>query len=107
MLTKLHAKPGTNYYDLGSSLGAAALSMRKNIDHEGCRIIAVDSSEAMISRSRDLIAKDDSSVPVDLICEDIRNIKISNASVVVLNFTLQFIGPVQRQNVILQRQENK
>jgi tRNA (cmo5U34)-methyltransferase len=100
MLTKLYAKPDTNYYDLGSSLGAAALSMRRNIEHSGCRIIAADNSEAMIKRSRELIAKDNSPVPVELLCEDIRNVTISNASVVVLNFTLQFINPAERGDVI-------
>ena len=44
--------------------------------------------------------KDISSVPVELHCEDIRNIKISNASLVVLNFTLQFINPDERIDVI-------
>ena len=100
LLTKLYAKPDTNYYDLGSSLGAASLSMRQNIRHEGCRIIAVDNSEAMIKRSRELIAKDNSSVPVDLSCQDIRNVTISNASVVVLNYTLQFIIPGERIDII-------
>lgn len=99
MLTKLYAKPDTNYYDLGSSLGAASLSMRRNIEHAGCRIIAVDNSEAMIKRSRELIDKDNSGIPVDLLCEDIRNVTISNASVVVLNFTLQFISPDERNSV--------
>lgn len=100
MLTKLYARPNSNYYDLGSSLGAASLSMRRNIQHEGCRIIAVDNSEAMIKRSRELIDKDNSSVPVELHCEDIRNINISNASLIVLNFTLQFINPDERIDVM-------
>jgi tRNA (cmo5U34)-methyltransferase len=100
MLTKIYAKPGTNYYDLGSSLGAASLSMRRNINHAGCKIIAVDNSKAMIKRSRQLIDKDKSAVPVELVCEDIRNVPISNASVVVLNFTLQFISPDGRNDLI-------
>jgi len=100
MLTKLYSKPDTNYYDLGSSLGAAALSMRRNIEHSGCSIIAADNSDAMIKRSRELIAKDNSPVPVELLCDDIRNVNVTNASVVVLNFTLQFISPGERESII-------
>jgi len=99
-LTKVHAKPDTNLYDLGSSLGAASLSMRRNIEHAGCNIIAVDNSEAMISRSSELLARDNSPVPVTLLCEDIRNVNITNASVVVLNYTLQFIAPEERDDLI-------
>jgi len=102
ILTKLYAKPGTNFYDLGSSLGASSLSMQQNITHPNCKIIAVDNSEAMIQRSRELLERSESSIPIELVCDDIRNIKIHNASVVVLNYTLQFIEPETR-GVIIQK----
>ena len=88
-----------NIFD-DSSLGAASLSMRRNIEYSGCNIIAIDNSEAMIKRSRELLSKDNSPVPVKLLCEDIRSINITNASVVVLNFTLQFISPGEREAII-------
>lgn len=100
MLTKLYAKPNSNFYDLGSSLGASALSMQQNIIHPNCKIIAVDNSETMIKRSKELLEKSKSSTPIDLICDDIRNINIENASVVVLNYTLQFIEPKAREMII-------
>ena len=100
MLTKLYAKPNSNFYDLGSSLGASALSMQQNITHPNCKIIAVDNSETMIKRSRGLLEKSESSTPIELVCDDIRNIHIENASVVVLNYTLQFIEPYAREMII-------
>lgn len=100
MLTKLYAKPNSNFYDLGSSLGASALSMQQNIVHPNCKIIAVDNSETMIKRSRELLEKSKSSIPIELIYDDIRNIHIENASVVVLNYTLQFIEPSARKMII-------
>lgn len=100
MLTNLYSKPNSNYYDLGSSLGAAALAMRQRIDCENCKVFAIDNSEAMIKRSRELIEKVESITPVELVIDDIRNIKIENASVVVLNFTLQFIDPIDRNSII-------
>lgn len=100
MLTKLYAKPNSNFYDLGSSLGASALSMQQNIVHPNCKVIAVDNSETMIKRSRELLEKSKLSTPIELICDDIRNIHIENASVVVLNYTLQFIEPNAREMII-------
>lgn len=100
MLTKLYAKPNSNYYDLGSSLGASALAMRRNIKYPNCKVIAVDNSEAMVKRSRDIIEMDNSPTPIDICCNDIRNFKIENATVVVLNYTLQFISPKNRNKII-------
>ncbi len=89
-------------YDLGCSLGAATLSMRHQIEAENCRIIAVDNSEAMVSRFQEALQKDQAQVAVDLLCADIRDVTIENASVVVLNFTLQFI-PLEDRLVFLQK----
>ncbi len=100
MLTKLYAKPNSNYYDLGSSLGASALAMRRNIKFPKCKVIAVDNSDAMVKRSRDIIEMDNSPTPIDIFCDDIRNFRIENATVVVLNYTLQFISPKNREKII-------
>ncbi|MCF6271032.1 MAG: carboxy-S-adenosyl-L-methionine synthase CmoA [Melioribacteraceae bacterium] len=100
MLTKIYSKPNSNYYDLGSSLGASALAMRRNIIHPNCKVIAIDNSEAMVKRSRDIIEMDNSPTPIDIYCDDIRNYKIENAAVVVLNYTLQFISPINREKII-------
>lgn len=84
-------------YDLGCSLGAATLSMRHQIDAKDCRIIAVDNSEAMVRQLRQTLSRDEEGVEVEVQCADIRNIEIADASVVVLNFTLQFIPLADRR----------
>ena len=92
ILAAKYAQPDSRCYDLGCSLGAASLSMRQRINQPGCKIIAVDNSEAMVERGMELLASDNSSrVPVEMVCADIQDIAIEDASVVVLNFTLQFI----------------
>lgn len=97
-LTKLHAKPNTRLYDLGCSLGAATLTMRRSIaEDSGCSIVALDTSTAMIERAQEYLQAFHSDVPVELHCADMCDFTISNASVVVINFTLQFIDPEQRQ----------
>ncbi|MGR8941697.1 MAG: carboxy-S-adenosyl-L-methionine synthase CmoA [Gammaproteobacteria bacterium] len=89
-------------YDLGCSLGAATFSMLKHIDAPDCRIVAIDNSEAMVARFREHLAKEAPNAPVEIRCDDIRATPIENASVVVLNFTLQFI-PVEDRLAFLRK----
>lgn len=96
LFAERHAVADSNLYDLGCSLGAATLSLRRRISVNDCRIIAVDNSEAMVERCRENIAADLSPTPVEVRFADLREIAIDNASVVVLNFTLQFLPPDER-----------
>ncbi len=98
-LTASFSQPNTNCYDLGCSLGAATLVMRSNLNN-GCKIIAVDNSTKMIERAEEHIKSFNSKIPVKFYCQDISTIDINNASVVVINFTLQFITPLARQSLI-------
>lgn len=100
ILAARYAQENSSCYDLGSSLGAVTLSMRQRIKAEGCQIVAVDNSAAMIERAEKIIAADNNRVQVELRCEDINQTLIENASVVVMNFTLQFIAPALRDELI-------
>lgn len=104
-LASRHVSAGTQCYDLGCSLAAATLAMRHNIQNEGCRIIAVDSSRAMVERCRSIVASDAGEasrrdVEVTVLQADIRNIEISRASMVVLNYTLQFLPVDDRLSML-------
>jgi len=96
MLTSRFAKADTRLYDLGCSLGAATIAMRRHLSLPGCELVAVDNSAAMVERCRRHIQAFRGQAPVEVICADIRDINIDNASVVVLNFTLQFIPAEDR-----------
>lgn len=87
-------------YDLGCSLGASTLAMRKNINAKQCKIIAVDNSTAMVERCKMHINAFKGETPVEVIEANIQDIKIENASMVVLNFTLQFVDKSERQTLI-------
>ncbi|QPB83046.1 carboxy-S-adenosyl-L-methionine synthase CmoA [Pseudoalteromonas rubra] len=95
-----YAQSNSNLYDLGCSLGAVTLSMRRNIDKENCRIIAVDNSLPMVERCQMHLKGFKSDVPVDVQLGDINELAIDNASVVAMNFTLQFIPQDQRASVL-------
>lgn len=91
-----YAQADSRCYDLGSSLGAATLAMRHAIKVENCKIISVDNSPDMLKRAEKIMAEDKATLPVELRCEDVTETVIEKASVVVLNFTLQFIPLADR-----------
>lgn len=103
VLAARYHQPGTRIYDLGCSLGGASLAMAHQIPHRDFELHAVDNSPAMIQRLETILAEPaHQNLPVRVRCEDISDIEIHNASVVVLNFTLQFIAP-QRRTELIQR----
>jgi tRNA (cmo5U34)-methyltransferase len=99
-LAERYAQADSLCYDLGCSLGAATLSLRHHIKARGCSIVAIDNSPAMIARCQTIIDNDRSAVPVELRCADILDVTIENASLVVLNFTLQFVPLTLRDALI-------
>ncbi|PCI62507.1 MAG: carboxy-S-adenosyl-L-methionine synthase CmoA [Gammaproteobacteria bacterium] len=99
-LSKNYVRNNTNIYDLGCSLGAATLAMRQNIEAENCQIIGIDNSSAMVERCKMHINAFKGTTPCTIIQNDILATTIENASMVVLNFTLQFIDKEKRQQLL-------
>jgi len=108
VITGKFAQPRTNCYDLGCSLGASALAMRMQLDKmkafadANIAIVAVDSSPAMIKRCRANLARTPSKILTHIQCQSIQDTPIEKASLVVLNFTLQFL-PLAARLATLQR----
>lgn len=101
-LASRYVQAGSRVYDLGSSLGAASLAMRHAISQPDVEIVAVDNSAAMVERCRLNVETDTATVPVKVVQADVQDIDIDNASLVVLNFTLQFIA-VEERLALLQK----
>ena len=101
-MAERYAQTGSRLYDLGCSLGAATLSMRHRIRAADTRIIAVDNSRDMTERCQAVIAADSGIVPVNIMCQNLQDTVVENASVCILNFTLQFI-PLQDRAKLLQK----
>jgi tRNA (cmo5U34)-methyltransferase len=100
IIAQQYAQPNTRLYDLGCSLGAASLSMRHHITADNCEIISIDNAQAMIERLDKIVQRDNSKTPVRTVCADIQDVDINNASVVVMNFTLQFIPLSERKEIM-------
>lgn len=98
-LGRRYATPDSNIYDLGCSLGAATRLLQPQIP-SSCKIHAIDSSKAMVTRLRELLVPASASqTPQAEVCvaeNDIRQVAMENASFVVLNFTLQFLSREDR-----------
>ncbi|HNP37766.1 MAG TPA: carboxy-S-adenosyl-L-methionine synthase CmoA [Woeseiaceae bacterium] len=99
-----YVRANTRCYDLGCSLGAATLAMRQGIRASGCTIIAIDNAAAMTGRCEQLIASDTlkngNDVAVEIVQGDLQDLPISNASMVVMNYTLQFLARDSRAGVV-------
>ncbi len=93
----IFVQPGSCVFDLGCSLGEASLVIADQAGGRDCEIVAVDNSPAMIAK-----CNQHESLPenIEWRCQDIRQTEISNASMVVLNLTLQFLPPAERQKLL-------
>ena len=100
VLAAQFAQPDTLLYDLGSSLGAVTQALRRHVRSEGCRVLAVDNSPAMVERCTEYLKAQDAMyqelLPVQVIEADITARELQPASVVAMNFTLQFVEPAAR-----------
>lgn len=99
MLAEKYALPNTNVYDLGCSLGASTLQLRRHVP-ASCHVIGVDNSTAMVDRCKANLQRDHSAARYDIRLEDLRETRFENASVVILTFTLQFIADEERQAIL-------
>ncbi len=98
------AQPNSVLYDLGCSLGAVTQSLRRHVRNDGCRVIRVDNSHAMIERCSEYLHAQDAMyqelLPVELIEADILALDLQPTSLVAMNFTLQFVAPDQRLGLL-------
>jgi len=101
VLTERFAQPQTRCYDLGCSLGASTLKLRQHLP-SSCHLIGVDTSEAMVERCRANLERDRSQASVEILQQSVQDTSIENASIVVMNFTLQFI-PDDDRGIVLKR----
>ena len=94
------AKEGTAVYDLGCSTCNTFIVMDPLLP-AGVRFVGVDSSADMLQRGKEKLHQYGVRRKTSLRCADLnKSIEVSNASVVVMNLTLQFVRPLVRQKLI-------
>lgn len=100
MLLNYFVTDDTYIYDMGCSLGEVTLSINKKIKARNCEIIAIDKSEAMINSFKKKLVGLKLNAKINIIEDNICNIPIKNASMVILNFTLQFLSLHEQKNIL-------
>jgi tRNA (cmo5U34)-methyltransferase len=95
-----YAKPGTDVYDLGCATGTTMIGMNTTVA-EDIRFIGIDDSPEMLDKCRVKLKEAGLTRPYDLRMADLNgDVDISNASVVALCLTLQFVRPIYREKLL-------
>jgi len=96
------AVPGSRIYDLGCSTGTTFLTLDQHLPVDRTyHFVGVDNSEPMLVKAQERLRAAGFQRPVEFVVGDLnRGVEISDASVVILNLTLQFVRPLKRSEVI-------
>jgi tRNA (cmo5U34)-methyltransferase len=93
-----YARPGSRVYDLGCSTGSLAAALANALPG-GVHLVGVDNSPAMLEKAREKLQG--RCTGWELIEADLAgNFRPTDASVVVLNYTLQFLPPHRRGELL-------
>ena len=84
-------------YDLGSSTASLLISISKKLDAD-VQLIGLDNSEAMLEQARKKAVA--LGADIELYNADILEYEYKKASVFVSNYTLQFIRPLVREELV-------
>ncbi len=101
-LTEKFYQPGSDIFDFGCSNGNFGLRLLELMGKKPFTMTAVDSSEQMIKTYKERLYNRPNGESIRLICDKIQNVTIKNASVVIVNLTLQFI-PVNERGALIQK----
>lgn len=95
-----HAMPHTNVVDLGCSTGTTMIGLNPYLP-ENIKFIGVDDSPEMLKKCDLKLQEADFKRPYELVLGDLhQEVKIENASVVILCLTLQFVRPIYREKLL-------
>ena len=94
------ATPGSHVYDLGCSTGTTLLHLDRTVPAD-VTLIGLDSSEDMLEQARHKLQAAGLDHPHQLLCQNLEQpFALSQASVVIMNLTLQFVRPLYRDQLI-------
>lgn len=97
-------QPQTAIYDLGCSTGTTLALLSGHIKDPSVKFIGVDNSQPMLDKSRQRFAKLDEK-RASFVCGDLNSglsFDAGIASVILMNWTLQFVRPINRDKIVKQ-----
>ena len=93
-----YLKNDSRVYDLGCSTASTLINIAKKSKDMNLDLIGIDSSSAMLKRANN--KANAYNIDLTLLNDDIFNINFKTSSVIISNYTLQFIRPLKREKLI-------
>lgn len=91
---------GDSVYDLGCATGSSLLMFSRLLQDRDLFFIGIDNSQPMLDKARLKCELFSSQDRVSFLREDITTFDHSGAGAIILNYTLQFIRPLQREKFL-------
>jgi tRNA (cmo5U34)-methyltransferase len=98
-LTADFAKPHTNLYDIGCSTGTT-LDLFDQILDPAVNFVGLDNSTEMLEKAKQKLGSASKRSIKFEIADLNKDLKISNASIVTMILTLQFVRPLNREQIV-------
>ncbi len=99
--TQEYLQEGTKVIDIGCSTGTFLELLGRFLKKEAT-FVGIDNSEAMLKKAEEKLQEIAQKRPVELRCEDALQASYEGASVVVMNYTLQFL-PLKNRLKLLKK----
>ncbi len=91
---------GSRIYDLGCSHGNMGMLILDEFQGKPFSMTGIDNSIPMIRKYHGRLKERKNASCIHLVCGSMTDIRITGASVVIINLTLQFLPPDQREGLI-------
>ena len=88
---------GDRVYDLGCSTASTLIALA-NKSNCKLQLTGIDNSHAMLKRAKNKCKA--FGAEIELICDDILSVNLLKSKVVISNYTLQFIRPLEREKLV-------
>jgi tRNA (cmo5U34)-methyltransferase len=92
--------PNDVVYDLGCSTGATMIELARRLVQRKLRFVGVDSSAAMVAKASLKAEIYSKSEELHFVRDDILTCPLDAPAAIILNYTLQFIRPLQRPDFL-------
>ncbi|MDC0932403.1 carboxy-S-adenosyl-L-methionine synthase CmoA [Arcobacteraceae bacterium] len=92
-----YTSENSTIYDLGCSTATTLINIAKNSKHD-LNLVGIDTSSAMLDRAKH--KTNAYGIDIEFIEDDIFNVDFKTSNVIISNYTLQFIRPMKREQLV-------
>ncbi|MBU0483328.1 MAG: carboxy-S-adenosyl-L-methionine synthase CmoA [Proteobacteria bacterium] len=93
-------QPGDTIFDLGCSTGTTLIELARRLPQEDLQFVGFDNSAAMIGKASSKAEMYTMKDRLNFIEQDITELDLQDGGAIIMNYTLQFIRPMMRQEFI-------